>query len=81
MSYKKVFVEEINIKAIKIVASLRVRGIEMILNKKGPLGFLLNLTSNFADISDAEFNFDELVINSVHESQEALLNSFINHYK
>ena len=53
----------------------------MILNKKGPLGFLLNLTSNFADISDAEFNFDELVINSVHESQEALLNSFINHYK
>lgn len=81
LSYQKVFAEEIHIKAIKIKMTLRLRGIENVLNKKGPLGFLLNLSSNFADISDAEFNFDELFLEKVHESQECLLNSLTSHYK
>jgi hypothetical protein len=61
-------VNTIHIHAIKIVMSLRLRGIEHILNQRGPLGFLLNLSSNFADISDAEFNFDELTFDLVHQS-------------
>jgi hypothetical protein len=40
--------------------TLRIRGIEAILQKTGPMSWFLNLSSNFADITDAEFNFTEL---------------------
>ena len=48
--------------------TLRIRGIERILQKRGPLGFFLNIGSNFADISDAEFSFSELLMSGLQES-------------
>jgi hypothetical protein len=57
---KKTFIENFKIKAINCFMTLRIRGIESILQKRGPMSWLLNLSSNFADITDAEFNFTEL---------------------
>lgn len=48
---------------MKFYVTLRIRGIETTLRKEGPMGFLLNLGSNFADISDAEFSFTDLEMN------------------
>lgn len=65
LTSNKVYTEEINFKAIRIYVTLRLRGIESVLKQRGPLGFILNLTSNFADITDAEFNFTEISLNKV----------------
>ena len=51
------------------------------LKKRGPLGFVMNLGSNFADISDSEFVFSELRIQGLQESIENLYTRFYNHYK
>lgn len=59
----KIFVNSIKISAMKFYVTLRIRGIETTLRKGGPMGFLLNLGSNFADISDAEFSFTDLEMN------------------
>jgi len=65
LTSNKVYTEEINFKAIRIYVTLRLRGIESVLKQRGPFGFFLNLTSNFADITDAEFNFTEISLNKV----------------
>ena len=77
---KKIFVESLNIKAIKCFMTMRIRGIEKSLNKSGPMGFMLNLGSNFADITDAEFNFSELDMIKQQKSDVLLQNSLIHHY-
>lgn len=59
---------------------MRIRGIEKNLNKSGPMGFMLNLGSNFADITDAEFNFSELDMIKQQKSDVLLQNSLIHHY-
>ena len=56
----KIFVNSLKISAMKFFVTLRIRGIEQTMRKGGPMGFLLNLGSNFADISDAEFSFTDL---------------------
>lgn len=61
--------------------TLRIRGIERILQKRGPLGFFLNIGSNFADISDAEFSFSELLMSGLQESQESIIDNLYNHYR
>ena len=61
--------------------AFRLRGIEKVLKKRGPLGFVMNLGSNFADISDSEFVFSELRIQGLQESIENLNTRFYNHYK
>jgi hypothetical protein len=57
---EKLFLENFKIRAVKCFMTLRIRGIESILQKSGPMGWLLNLVSNIADITEAEFNFTEL---------------------
>lgn len=59
---KKTYVEHFKIKAISCFMTLRIRGIESILQKRNAMSVLLNLSSNFADITDAEFNFTEMEI-------------------
>ena len=59
---------------------MRIRGIEQILKKRGPFGLLLNLGSNFADISNAEFVFAELNLKGLQESQESLVNTLSMYY-
>jgi len=81
LSFVKVHVSNINIKAIQIIMTLRIRGIERVLEKRGPLGFMLNLSSNFADISDAEFSFTELQLLDLQLSEEALQANLMKHYK
>ena len=49
-------------KAFRINVTARIRGLERSLNKRGALGFLINFASNFADITDMEFNFRELIL-------------------
>jgi hypothetical protein len=44
------------------------------------MGFMLNLGSNFADITDAEFNFSELDMIKQQKSDVLLQNSLIHHY-
>jgi hypothetical protein len=56
----KIFVNSLKISPIKFFVTLRIRGIEQTMRKGGPMAFLLNLGSNFADISDAEFSFTDL---------------------
>lgn len=56
----KIFVNSLKISSIKFFMTLRIRGIEQTMRKGGPMGFILNLGSNFADISDAEFSFTDL---------------------
>lgn len=56
----KVFVNSIKISPINLSMTLRIRGIEKMMGKGSPLGFILNLGSNFADISDAQFKFTSL---------------------
>jgi hypothetical protein len=52
-----VFIHDIRIGEIKLKLTMRVRGIERLLKKRGPFGLMLNIGSNFADISNAEFTF------------------------
>jgi hypothetical protein len=61
--------------------TLRIRGIEAILQKRGPLSLFLNLGSNFADISDAEFNFSEFEVIKQNYSYEKLNADLTKHYK
>jgi len=42
---------------------------------------MLNLSSNFADISDAEFSFTELQLLDLQLSEEALQANLMKHYK
>ena len=62
LEFDKAFVEDIIINQINIQVTFRLRGIEKVLKKRGPLGFVMNIGSNFADISDSEFIFSELRI-------------------
>jgi hypothetical protein len=80
LKFNKVFVQSIKISGIKAFMTLRIRGIESVLKKRGPLGYLINLTSNFADITDSEFSFSELTFQNVQESWEILTESLVNHY-
>lgn len=66
---------------MKFYVTLRIRGIETTLRKGGPMGFLLNLGSNFADISDAEFSFTDLEMNKQQMSDARLTENFVNHFK
>ena len=81
LEYNKAFVEDIIIDQINIQVTFRLRGIEKVLQKRGPLGFVMNIGSNFADISDSEFIFSELRISGLQESIENLQGRFYNHYK
>ena len=45
------------------------------------MGFLLNLGSNFADISDAEFSFTDLEMAKQQMSDARLTENLINHFK
>ena len=75
------FVENIVIKEIKMAANLRIRGIERVLKKRGALGFLLNFGSNFGDITGAEFIFAELELAGLNETQEAISEQLVQHYR
>lgn len=80
LDVKKVFIENINIKTMRINITLRIRGLEAQLQKRGALGFLLNIGSNFADITDAEFNFRELYLKDLAVSQEAAVDRISKFY-
>ena len=77
----KIFVNSLRISAIKFFVTLRIRGIEQTMRKGGPMGFLLNLGSNFADISDAEFSFTDLEMTKQQMSDVRLTENLINHFK
>ena len=72
MNLNKVFVDNIVIKKIVIGVNVRLRGVERILKKRGPMGFLLNIGSNFGDISGAEFMFNELELAGLNETEETI---------
>lgn len=73
--------ENFKIKAIRCFMTLRIRGIESILQKRGPIGWLLNLSSNLADITDAEFNFTEMEVSKKQMSEQVITTNLTNHYK
>lgn len=60
--------------------NLRMRGIERVLSKRGPLGFALNFGSNFGDITNAEFVFPQLELAGLNENENALYNQLSSHY-
>jgi hypothetical protein len=62
-------------------ANLRIRGIERVLKKRGALGFLLNFGSNFGDITGAEFNFKKLELVGINQTQEAITEQLVQHYR
>ena len=72
MNLKKVFIENMVIKKIVINMSLKIRGIERMLNKRGALGFLINFGSNFGDITGAEFMFGELELAGLNHTEETI---------
>ena len=76
----QIFIEKLFVNPIRMFVTLRIRGIETILSKTGPLAVILNLGSNFADISDAEFNFTEYEAKQSTTSQEKLQNELMKHY-
>lgn len=77
----KVFVNSLKISAIKFFITCRIRGIERTMRTGGPLAILLNLGSNFADISDAEFSFTDLEMVKQQMSNARLTENLINHFK
>ena len=78
--FHKMLIEKLFVNPIRMFVTLRIRGIETILSKTGPLAVILNLGSNFADISDAEFNFTEYEAKQSTTSQEKLQNELMKHY-
>jgi len=72
MNLNKVFIENLVFKKIVITANVRLRGVEQILEKRGPLGLLINIGSNFGDISGAEIMFSELEYAGLNETQETI---------
>ena len=81
MNLKKVFIENMVIKKIVINMSLKIRGIERMLNKRGALGFLINFGSNFGDITGAEFMFGELELAGLNHTEETIGAQLKDHYK
>mmetsp|Transcript_24165 Transcript_24165/g.32407 ORF Transcript_24165/g.32407 Transcript_24165/m.32407 type:complete len:90 (+) Transcript_24165:1284-1553(+) len=81
MNLNKVFIESMVIKKIVINTSLKIRGIERMLKKRGALGFLINFGSNFGDITGAEFMFEELELAGLNETQETISGQLTQHYK
>lgn len=78
---EKLFLENFKIRAVKCFMTLRIRGIESILQKSGPMGWLLNLVSNIADITEAEFNFTELEMQKLAQANTMITENLIQHYK
>lgn len=73
--------ESAKINAIRMFMTLRIRGIESILQKRGPMSAFLNLGSNFADITDAEFNFTELEMSRGMQAEQTIYANLSSHYK
>lgn len=69
------------IKKIVINANVRLRGVERILKKRGPLGLLINIGSNFGDISGAEIMFSELEFAGLNETSETISLLLTQHYR
>ena len=81
MRLNKVFIENMVIKKIVINANVRLRGVERILKKRGPLGLLINIGSNFGDITGAEILFSELELAGLNETQETISGQLTQHYR
>lgn len=81
MNLNKVFIENMVIKKIVINANVRLRGVERILKKRGPLGLLINIGSNFGDISGAEIMFSELEFAGLNETSETISLLLTQHYR
>jgi hypothetical protein len=60
---------------------MRVRGILSKLTDKGSLGVLVNLGSNFTDITNAEFQFQEFSIKNKQMSNKQLTKQIKLDYK
>lgn len=77
---KKTYVEHFKIKAINCCMTLRIRGIESILKQKNIMSVFLNLGSNFADITDADFNYTEMEIIKQQLTDETINSDIVKHY-
>ena len=77
---KKIYVEHFKIKAINCCMTLRIRGIESIMKQKNVMSVFLNLGSNFADITDADFNYTEMEIIKQQLTDETINTDIIKHY-
>ena len=64
------FLDNFVISMAKFYITLRIRGIESIMAFSGLMNYLVNIGSNFGDISDAEFSFTEM--NLVKQNYDAL---------
>lgn len=78
---QRVFLENLIIKMAKFHLTLRIRGIESILNFSGLMNYIVNLGSNFGDISDAEFLFTEMQILKQNVDETGIQTHVIEHYK
>lgn len=78
---RKIHIKWLVISTIKVNMTLRIRGIEGILQKSGPINYIINLSSNFADITDAEFTFSSLEFIDVQEREVSFIKHLKDHYK
>jgi hypothetical protein len=57
-----IFIEKADFESFKCFLTLRIRGAEKILKASGPVKMIYFMFSQFTDISDAEFNFNRLLL-------------------